>query len=88
MRWVAWVWLGLLGLSVQLGCGDDCVQAVSKLADECDLGHGDAIDSEIRQCDAKTLCRAHCVLNYDCSQITAKQNDNPYDKCLADCEKK
>ncbi len=88
MRLVAWGWLGLLVFAGPLGCGDDCVQAGVKLADECNAGSGASIDSEIRQCDSKTLCRAQCVLKFDCALITAPPKDNAYVACVGECAKK
>ena len=61
---------------------DDCVAASQKLAGECGEGTGHngttkvtlPGDDQIRQCDDKTACHAKCVLNNDCTAITASGN--------------
>jgi hypothetical protein len=83
----------LLALAlVAIGCGGGtvCDEAVSKLADECDLGGAVGVPGApgIVECKERVSCNAECVIEASCEQIVSDKADNAYRRCLAECQKK
>ena len=74
----------LLGTS---SCGDenDCELALAKLTDECELGQQASLGGPIGECEGEVKCRAACVHDLDCEQITSDQDSGSYALCLDDC---
>jgi hypothetical protein len=56
------------------------------MAGECKLGGGYSLGG-ISECVDDVECRAECVVEADCEDITDKDQDptNNYVECLADC---
>lgn len=73
-----------------LGCGGDtvCHDAVRVMVDECGLADGASLGGPVRECVDELECRAECVVEADCNDITSDEPDNDLAQCLAECAAK
>jgi hypothetical protein len=65
------------------GKGTTCEEAASKMAGECHLGGGYAL-GPISECKDEVECRAQCVTEAKCDEIT-DTDQNPQTNSYADC---
>ncbi len=82
--------LGMLSMTMSMlavGCTeqDDCDIALEKLVGECELGGGASLGDEISECSKETKCKAECVNDHSCDEITSTEADSSYNKCRGAC---
>jgi hypothetical protein len=96
LRWVLAAALATFGIYAGGACGNDACENAATHKQDClkereDAGGGTVTATSTVDCSGATECDAICVLDSDCTVITAFYESAPAGKplaaCLAKCER-